>query len=175
MCFQETFNDLFDVNVSNDKFALLVKLNEVGNVKVKTPCGKSDTFDIHNKIMQGSVFGPLKCAVQVDTLGRDTLIEDYGLYKYKDAVNITPLAMIDDVASISTCGIMSLEINAKINAHIESKKLMFSQDKCRQIHYSRMKTVCHSTLKAHTEVTQKTTDGEYLGDILSNDGTNTKT
>ena len=29
-------------------------------------------------VLQGSVFGPLKCCVQIDTLGRDCLAEDKG-------------------------------------------------------------------------------------------------
>ena len=33
-------------------------------------------------VLQGSVFGPLKCCVQIDTLGRDRLAEDKGLLKY---------------------------------------------------------------------------------------------
>ena len=70
-------------------------------------------------IQQGSVFGPLKCSGQIDTIGRDCLIEDEGLYKYKDAIRIPPLAMIDDVLAITKCGVDAIEVNTLINMKIE--------------------------------------------------------
>ena len=59
-------------------------MDEESFVKVKTPCGKTDQFELKEIIQQGSVFGPLKCSVLIDTIGRDCLIDDEGLYEYKN-------------------------------------------------------------------------------------------
>ena len=134
MWYQETFNDLWNVQVQDDKFALLSKLDGHCKIVVKTPCGVTDMFEMQKIILQGSVFGPIKCSVQMDTLGKDALQTGKGIYKYKDAVDIPSLAMIDDVLGISTCGDASIELNAMINAKMESKKLRLSADKCCKIH-----------------------------------------
>ena len=45
--------------------------------------------------------------------------------------------MIDDVLGMATCGDDSIEMNAVINAKMESKKLRLSEDKCFKIHICR--------------------------------------
>ena len=42
--------------------------------------------------------------------------------------------MIDDLATFTECGKDALEVNALINAKIESKKLEFGPKKCFNIH-----------------------------------------
>ena len=92
MGFQETHNDLWDVSLKNDKFALVAKLDENCQVRVKTPCGPTQRFNLENTILQGSVFAPIKCCIQIDSLGRDcyTTDEGLGLYKYKETVFVPP-------------------------------------------------------------------------------------
>ena len=46
-------------------------------------------------ITQGRSRGPLECAIQMDNLGKECLNQDKGLYKFKESVDICPLAMID--------------------------------------------------------------------------------
>ena len=114
---------------------------------------KPDQFDINNKIIQGSVFGPIQCAIQVDTLGRDCYVEENGLYLYEGAVFIKPLAMIlamiDDIATAAECGANSLEINAKMNSKMYSKKLRLSEDKRKLLHVSKRSKKCDGALNAH--------------------------
>ena len=62
--------------------------------------------------------GPIKCSVQLDTLGRDCYERQEGLYLYNGCVSVPPLEMIDDLASFAICGPQSI-----VNAKIESKKL----------------------------------------------------
>ena len=63
MWYEETLNDLWDVKIQNDKFALISKLDENCKIVVKTPCGVTDRFELSRIVLQGSVFGPIKCAV----------------------------------------------------------------------------------------------------------------
>ena len=61
-----------------------------------------------------------------------------GLFLYKNCVNIPPLGMFDDIASITLCGVVSLKTNA-IDLKIESKKLKFGTNKCFNIHIVKVK------------------------------------
>ena len=60
MWYAETHNDLYDVKVQDNKFALIAKLDEEANVIVRTPCGPTDEFKLNELVMQGSVFGPIQ-------------------------------------------------------------------------------------------------------------------
>ena len=76
-------NDLWDVGVKNDMFALISKLDEKCKVVVKTPVGVTEMFELERIVLQGSVFGTIKCSVQMDTLGRKSLQTGFGVYKYR--------------------------------------------------------------------------------------------
>ena len=171
MWHSETMNDLYDTGVQSDKFAMIAKLDEDCYIKVKTPCGETEEFTLSQLVLQGSVFGPIKCSVQMDTLGRDCLAEDKGLYKYKGMISVPPLALIDDVLCVSKCDVDSIEVNAIVNSKVESKKLRLSKEKCAQLHVSKNgKDKCETYLKVHDEQMKKVENGTYLGDILSADG-----
>ena len=90
MWFQETMNDLWDVGVQDDKFALVGEMNRSCQIAVKTPVGITDRFTMEEIEMQGSVLGPIKCSVQIDTLGRDCYRDMEGLFLYKNMVYIPP-------------------------------------------------------------------------------------
>ena len=102
--YQETMNDMWDVGVKDDRFALMAKMNQKCNIAVKTPAGMSERFIAHEIEMQGTVAGPLKACLQVDTLSRECYVYNEGLFLYKKGVYIPPISMCDDVASISLCG-----------------------------------------------------------------------
>ena len=44
---EETLNDLYDVGMKNEKFALISLMNEKCNVSVKTPVGETEKFQLH--------------------------------------------------------------------------------------------------------------------------------
>ena len=140
---------------------------------LKTPCGLTEEFSLSEIVLQGSVFGSLKCCVQCDTLGRDCLsdIEGLGIYKYKGTIDIPPLSLIDDVICVSECGVKTVEINALVNAKFESKKLRLSDDKSVKIHLSKGKEKrCPIKTMIHEKTMKETDRVRYLGDKLSNLG-----
>ena len=156
-------NDLWDVGL------LIAKLDEKTKVVVKTPCGVTDQFDLEKTVLQGSVFAPIKCSVQVDTLGRDCLRTGDGIYSYKDVIDVPALAMVDDVLGVSKCGDASIELNSIVNVKMESKKLRLSQTKCFKIHISKRKKDCMLKLKVHENDMKEVRKAAYLGDILNED------
>ena len=120
--YEETHNDLWDVGFNNDKFAIIAKLDEKSKVVVKTPCGTTDQFNLKKSIMQGTVFAPIKCSVQIDAFGRDCIVNDDGLYNYKKIVKVPTLSMIDDILGVTTCDDEAIKLNSIINVKVESKK-----------------------------------------------------
>ena len=65
----ECINDLYDAGIVDDKLALIYEANKVNNVAVKTPFGLSKRETVEKIVLQGEVFGPLQCSIQVDTFG----------------------------------------------------------------------------------------------------------
>ena len=68
----------------------------------------TETFELRDIEMQGSVLGPIKCSNQVDTLGKECQMNNENLYNYK-GTTLPPLSYIDDLATISECGQKSLK------------------------------------------------------------------
>ena len=131
MNLEESISDLYDSGIKDDTLALIYKANTNIKVKVKTPYGLSAETRLKKTVLQGDTWGPTMAANQVDTLGKQLLIEnpDY-LYKYKGHVPIGILGMIDDIVGVSEDGIHAMQINAFINLKTAEKKLQFGHNKC---------------------------------------------
>ena len=171
MWHQETMNDLWDVGVQDNKFALVSEMNSRCQIAIKTPVGITDRFVMEQIEMQGTGLWPIKCSVQIDTLGRDCYRDREGLFLYKDMVDVPPLSMIDDIASFSECGIQSVKTNIIINAKIETKKLEFGPAKCFNIHIGKNHQNCQN-LKVHNQTMISKSYETYLGDKVCGSGSN---
>ena len=93
-------------------------------------------------VMQGEVFGPLCCSVQVDTFGKECIQKSKYLYLYKESVDIPTLSMVDDLLLISTCGLNSVLINGFINSKTNQKKLQYGVEKCHRMHIGAREHLC---------------------------------
>ena len=69
--------------------------------------------------------GPLKCSNSMDKIGKKCAETGEHLYSYKGQVKVMPLAMVDDLLAINSCGDKSLNMNIMSNSSIEMKKLGF--------------------------------------------------
>jgi hypothetical protein len=78
-------NDMYDNGVKDDIFVLLSKMNESCRVTVKPPVGVTDEFVLENIEMQGTVPASLKCAAQMDGLGKKFYNKKKYLYQYNDS------------------------------------------------------------------------------------------
>ena len=163
---RETMNDLWEASVRDDKFALVYKMNETCKVRVKTPVGETEKFDLEEIEMQGTVLAPLKCSVQTDSIAKDCYTQKRGIFIYKECVFIPPLWMIDDCITFSICGQKSLIMNEIINTKIAMKKLQLSQDKCINMHCGKNEQKCPD-LKVDEMTMKKSKEVKYVGDWLS--------
>ena len=76
----ETANDMFKAGLNDDTFVLVANSNSECQVAVKTPWGKqTKRKTLKNIEMQGGVLTPLKCSVQIDTLGKVRMLMMYSL------------------------------------------------------------------------------------------------
>ena len=129
----------------------------------------TERFNIDENILQGSI--------EIDEIGKECMDSGDYLYKYKDCVDISPLAMIDDLAAINKCGPDSVALNTLINEKIKAKKLELGASKCVKLHVKgkREEYEC-PTLISETLIEKngmkKEDSVKYLGDYISSDGSN---
>ena len=166
----ETANDFYDAGVKDDNFVLISNSNQSCQIAVKTPWGSlTPRVELKDIEMQGGVLTPLKCSVQIDTLGSEFLnnVEKSKiLYKYKDCVSIPPLAFIDDVLTVTKCSVNSLKMNGIVQSKMECKKLELSEKKCFKMHLGKDTINC-PILKVNSKEMSTTSSEKYLGDILT--------
>ena len=111
-------------------------------------------------------------------------------------MGVPPLAMVDDLVCISTCGLNSVKMNAFINSKTNIKKLQFGLSKCHKMHVGPTKACCpdleldnwkvknvedietgEKTLNDEFDGPKRLEESEvekYLGDLISKDGSNIK-
>ena len=186
---EEAVNDLLEAGITDDNLALIFKANETVNVGVKTSFGMTERKVLEKIEMQGEIFGPLCCSVQVYTFGKECMKENKHLYSYKNEVGVPPLAMVDDLLCISTCGLKSVEMNAYINAKTNVKKLQFGETKCHKMHVGLKNKCCldlyvdalelrktyeiftnlEDLVDEETGMSKLNPSEKYLGDIISCD------
>ena len=169
---QECINDLADTGLANDKLPLLYLENQNARISVKTPSGSSERISVTNIVMQGTVWGSLFCTVSMEKLGKQFYQNQDLTYKYKQAVEIPSLGMVDDILTIQKCSNESVKINSVVNGFIETKKLTLNDKKCHRIHIQKQKNnrmEC-KRLKVHEKELIDSDKEKYLGDIINKAG-----
>ena len=98
---EDPFNDLYENGLTNDSLCLLHLSNIDAKVAVKIPEGMTEKFTVKENIMQGTVWGSLKCTCTMDSLPKEQYTNPESLYNYK-GVSIPPLEMIDDILTVTS-------------------------------------------------------------------------
>ena len=172
MWVSETSNDIYDACLTDDNFVLVTNACSTLSVAVKTPWDTTtERITLENVEMQGTVITPLKCSVQIDSFGKE-IGEDSELsqvlYKYKGVLKIPALAMIDDLLTITKCGINSVVMNGLVQSKMDTKRFELGAAKCFQMHVGKDTLTC-PTLKIRDQEMDKSEKQKYLGDIISSD------
>ena len=121
----DSMNDLWDIlpaRARDDKLGLIYETSRTNLVAVNTAVGQTERTNIPEITAQGGTWGPMLCSNSIDTVGKYA-IENNQSYMYKNLARIIPLAMVDDLLSITSCGFKTTEMNISINILIELKKL----------------------------------------------------
>ena len=177
---EDCLNDVYDAldeETQDDKVALLYDVNKQNRVAVNTAVGQTDRIEVEKIVTQGGTWGSLLCSNHIDSLGRRCKSTGQHMYNYKNKVEVLPLAMVDDLLGVASCGLNSLALNIFINTQIELKKLKFhttdlnGKSKCHVMHVGKKSAVCPK-LEVHGTTMNTISNKKYLGDILSDDGKN---
>ena len=82
-------------------------------------------------VMQGSVWGSLKCTTTLDTMNKTAMSDKSLQYLYYDDPNIPigVLGMIDDTLAVTKCGKEAIRKNAFVNSYMETHRLTLSTEK----------------------------------------------
>ena len=173
-------NDLYDnldESERDDKLVMVYLNNKENNIAVNTAFGLSERTEINNILTQGSVWGPLSCSSQVDTIGKESVSRGTNLYRYKKLVNVMQLAMVDDLLDVKECGMESVASNVFVVKKLEMCRLKFGKKKCHKFHVGKKCQFC-PVLQVHGEDIDIVSQDKYLGDIVSEtiqaDGSNSK-
>ena len=85
--------ELYKMGIAPDDLLMLYLMNEKAKIKVKTPIGETDMFEVKEIVKQGTIWGPEMCCVETDAINRvgencTTAIGDvlYGILGYVDDV-----------------------------------------------------------------------------------------
>ena len=177
---EDCLNDVYDAlddQSRDDKVALLYDINKNNKVAVNTAIGQTDRIDVDRIVAQGGTWGSLLCSNHIDTLGRSCRSTGKHSYSYRNQVEVLPLAMVDDLLGVASCGHDSLELNTFINTQMELKKLQFhttdinGKSKCNVMHVGKKSVVCPQ-LKVHGTAMLNISHTTYLGDKVSADSKN---
>ena len=173
----DSMNDLWDTlppEARDDRLGLVFQLSKENLVAINTAVGQTERVSIPEVAAQGGTWGPMLCSNTIDTVGKFSRASGQ-FYLYKNIARIIPLAMVDDLLAVRTCGFESLETNVTINTMIEIKKLQFhipekaKKSKCHFMHVGKP-SVCCRGMKVHGVKADRGTEAVYLGDTIKNNG-----
>ena len=179
MWLESAINALYDAGLRNDILNMLYIENANANVAIKVNDKLSKRISVNNVIMQGTVWGSLKCTTQMDEMNK-IMTKDKSLqYKYKNdaEISIGVLGMVDDTLAITECGDESIKKNAVINSFVETRRLELHEDKSVVIHIGKPEKCKHTCpeLKVHDSKMPATDVTKYLGNYVNSKGTHTST
>ena len=188
---KEALSDVYDVGVTDDNLALLHKANREIKMAVKTNNGLTDRNSIENVVLQGDTFGSILASVLVDNICRSVETSGYGI-KYKDVVDISVLALVDDLIGVTKPGFRAQQMNTLINTKTAEKRLQFGVSKCKTLVIGDLKYLINNDLSVDNWIIERqdeeaehitetfvgkttieqTDKQKYLGFYLSNKGDN---
>ena len=171
---QACINALYEAGINNDYLNLLYIENKNANIAVKVNGKLSERINVRDGVLQGSVWGSLKCTTLMDQINKTALSDKTLQYQYKGDPNIPIgiLGMVDDTLGVSECGNPAIRKNAVLNSFIETQRLTLSKEKSVVMHFgksSKCQLPC-PTLKVHKSVMAAKESTKYLGNILSTKG-----
>ena len=139
---------------------------------MKTPHGISEQYKLTNKTMQGDTWAPAMASAQVDSFGKEMLVNNPRyMFKFKGDVPIPLLGQVDDLLGVAEAGFKSEQLNVYVNVKTANKDLQFGSEKCSYMMVSKMvpKTFHNSELFVDSWKFHHKTDGtfeeEFLGDV----------
>ena len=120
---QSCLNALYEAGIDNDNLNLLYLENKNARIAVKINNKLTMRINVKDVVMQGSVWGSLKCTSSMDRLNKIAIKDKTLQYNYKEDPNIPVgvLGMVDDTLGVSECGTRAILKNSTINSFMDTQ------------------------------------------------------
>ena len=145
-------------------------LNEVCNIVVKTPVGKTEEATVTSIVQQGSVSGGVLCTASTAEITQEKL---GGGCQIGEA-NMKALTFVDDIATPINEYQDLYTSNNSVAWFSSKKRLSLNVPKCKVLPVNTKPTDVIPRLKINNIVLQCVEKAEYLGDMFSDNGRNNK-
>ena len=103
---QACINSFYEAGIDHDSLNLLYIENKNAQVAVKINNKLSARISVKDVVMQGSVWGSIKCTTTMDTMNQMAMSDKTLQYNYKGdpSIPIGILGMADDTLGVTKCG-----------------------------------------------------------------------
>ena len=109
---------------------------------LKTPHGLSKAYPLTNRTMQGDTWACAMASAEVDSFGKEMIIEEPSfMYKYMGVVAVPLLGQVDDLIGVAEAGHTTRQLNLFVNVKTADKNLQFGPEKCKTMMVSKRKVL----------------------------------
>ena len=100
--------------------------NRNAQIAVKINFKVSTRISVKDVVMQGSIWGRLKCKSLMDTLNQTAMSDPSLQYMYKGdpTIPLGVMGMVNDTLAVSNCGSKAIRKNAVINVFMETNRIL---------------------------------------------------
>ena len=159
---------LWNLGVDDEMLPLIYKLNEDCQVEIKTPYGKTETFQCPRIVKQGTVLGGSLCGSATAELCDDIKLGGASLLSEK----VCAVLFVDDTTTLNVTFNDVLKCH-QIVIHLSAKKrLKLNVPKCVLLVMNNKSGYPLPTLFVEGEEIECVMSSKYLGDLLSANGCN---
>ena len=108
---QSTINALYEAGITNHTLNILYLENSNAQIAIKINNKFTRRVHVKDVVMQGSVWGSIKCTTTMDKLNKELMKEYHLEYYYKNdkEIPIGVLGMVDDQLDIAECGDQAIQ------------------------------------------------------------------
>ena len=165
---EDSMISLWNLGVQNELFAMIYKLNENSNIRVKTPFGMSEYFSSPRIVKQGSVLSSNLCSSSTAELC-DTNITGGTMV---GSLFISNLLFVDDTFDANEDPAEMEKSHNEVMNFSDSKRLGMNYIKCALVTLNKKTHYKTPTLLIGDEKIAQVDHTKFLGDIINEKGTN---
>ena len=165
---EDSMISLWNLGIRNELFAMIYKLNENSNIKVKTPFGMSDCFSSPRIVKQGSVLSSNLCSTSTAELCDTNFIGGTMV----GSLFINNLLFVDDTFDANDDTVETVESHNEIMNFSDSKRLGMNYIKCALVTLNKKPHYRTPTLLIGDDKIAQVEFAKFLGDIINEKGTN---
>ena len=172
-CFDNLWLDdallsMWKLGVKSDMLALIHKMNEKSTVTVKTPLGRTDSFEIPYICKQGTVLIPPMCSASVAECCDEQRKGGASI----GALTVRSLAFMDDLLGMNETIRDVHTSHENVTFFSKKKKAPLNEDKCICMVINSKSPHPHPILAIKKKIMKIVEESKSLGDVFNSKGNN---